>query len=149
MIPWIVGIGAYVLASIAVTARLAYLIGQHRGMHIRSKDVYPMFLTEDGRSKECQHRYCDEAEVPIMYFFSLFLLPVFLLFVGIIKFVKYIQRGGFNSVQLPANASSGIEITEIRLSKPRSTFWANFWFILGALVFSATFLYCCKNFLNH
>lgn len=111
----IAGVAAYAVVSVIVTVRLAYLIGQHRGMHAR-KGVE--FLRLNGSSMSCRHTYCDDIDIPTLYFLSLFLFPVLFLLVIIVKVVRFVQRVGFNSVQLPENSHPGIEVMEVRLKKP-------------------------------
>lgn len=120
--------GAYVSFSLIVTARLAYLIGRHRGLHVRNKDVSMAFVQKDGRSNECRHSYCDGADVLIMYIGALVLTPIFLLITGIVKAIGFVQNGGFNSVQLPENSYPGIEITEVSFKK-HYTFWGIVWIL--------------------
>ena len=108
------GIATYVVLGFVVCARLAVVVGKHRGMHVR-KEQGPR--DEHDCLKYCPSVHCDRDWLFGLYLVALLLPPVFLLVSAVMSFLDVFRRYGFNSVQLPENSHPGIEITEVRLKK--------------------------------
>jgi hypothetical protein len=135
---WVAG---YFGISFVVTVWIAYRVGQHRGTHARNGER----LYKDGTSYSCDHTYCDTSLMSLVYFLSLFVLPILAVVVSIRKFVRLIQNGGFNSVQLPENSHPGIEITEVRLPQESGS---SFWWLTSLLLASAALSSCIYYFFH-